>query len=59
VLSEWFGRGVIRSCAKLDYGTAQAVIEARDDGRTVGRCRLTLHQTRVEGAWNYALETKM
>ena len=32
--SEWFGRGIIRSCAKLDYGTAQRVIEARDDGRT-------------------------
>ena len=32
VRSEWFGRGVIRSCAKLDYGTAQAVIDARDAG---------------------------
>ena len=31
VLSEWFGRGVIRSCAKLDYGTAQSVIETLDD----------------------------
>ena len=34
VLDEWFGRGVIRSCAKLDYATAQRVIEARDAGRT-------------------------
>ena len=34
ILSEWFGRGVIRSCAKLDYGTAQQVIEALDEGRT-------------------------
>ena len=32
VRAEWFGRGVIRSCAKLDYGTAQAVIDARDAG---------------------------
>ena len=32
VRGEWFGRGVIRSCAKLDYGTAQAVIDARDAG---------------------------
>jgi hypothetical protein len=23
----WFGRTVIRSCAKLDYGTAQALID--------------------------------
>jgi DIS3-like exonuclease 2 len=29
-----FGRGIIRSCAKLDYGTAQRVIDARDAGRT-------------------------
>ena len=34
VLSEWFGRGVIRSCAKLDYGTAQLIIDARDNGGT-------------------------
>ena len=32
VRAEWFRRGVIRSCAKLDYGTAQAVIDARDAG---------------------------
>eukprot|EP00975_Prorocentrum_lima_P058167 12203434-Prorocentrum_lima.AAC.1 len=23
----WFGRGVIRSCCKLDYGTAQRMID--------------------------------
>ena len=34
VLSEWFGRGVIRSCAKLDYGTAQQVIDAINAGGT-------------------------
>ena len=34
ILSEWIGRGVIRSCAKLDYATAQRVIEARDAGRS-------------------------
>jgi len=34
VKSEWFGRGIIKSCAKLDYGVAQRVIEARDEGRT-------------------------
>ena len=33
VKSEWFGRGIIKSCAKLDYGVAQRVIEARDEGR--------------------------
>lgn len=27
----WFGRSVIRSCAKLDYGTAQKLADA-------GRC---------------------
>jgi DIS3-like exonuclease 2 len=36
VLSEWFGRGVIRSCAKLDYGTAQRVIETLDDEKIGG-----------------------
>ena len=34
IISEWFGRGIIKSCAKLDYGVAQRVIEARDEGRT-------------------------
>jgi len=23
----WFGRSIIRSCCKLDYGTAQKMIE--------------------------------
>eukprot|EP00741_Cyanophora_paradoxa_P007012 tig00001067_g6784.t1 len=27
VQEEWFGRSVIRSCCKLDYGRAQAIIE--------------------------------
>lgn len=29
ILSEWFGRTVIRSCAKLAYGHAQEVIEVQ------------------------------
>jgi len=24
----WYGRSVIRSCAKLDYGTAQRLVDA-------------------------------
>lgn len=28
ILSEWFGRSVIRSCAKLSYDHAQSMIEA-------------------------------
>ena len=31
VKKEWFGRTVIRSCAKLAYGHAQAVIEVNVD----------------------------
>ncbi|RVE61474.1 hypothetical protein OJAV_G00171020 [Oryzias javanicus] len=30
VLSEWFGRSVIRSCVKLSYNHAQSLIEAPD-----------------------------
>lgn len=33
VLSQWAGRTVIRSCAKLAYHHAQAVIEADEAGR--------------------------
>ncbi|CAN0480781.1 unnamed protein product, partial [Discosporangium mesarthrocarpum] len=29
----WFGRTVIRSCCKLDYGTAQRVIEGEINPR--------------------------
>ena len=32
ILEEWFGKGVIRSAAKLDYAVAQAVIDAADAG---------------------------
>jgi DIS3-like exonuclease 2 len=32
VLSEWFGRTIIHSAAKLDYATAQAVIDAAAAG---------------------------
>nr|CAG4640770.1 EOG090X047D [Eulimnadia texana] len=31
ILDEWFGRSVIRSCAKLSYDHAQAIIENRDN----------------------------
>jgi len=27
----WFGRTVIRSCAKMDYGTAQNIIDGKVD----------------------------
>ena len=27
----WFGRSVIRSCTKLDYGTAQRMIEGKEE----------------------------
>lgn len=30
ILSEWFGRSVIRSCVKLSYDHAQSMIEAPD-----------------------------
>ena len=33
ISDEWFGKGVIRSAAKLDYGVAQAVIDAADAGK--------------------------
>lgn len=32
VLSEWFGKSVIESCCKLDYGTAQQMIDASEAG---------------------------
>nr|CAG4648586.1 EOG090X047D [Polyphemus pediculus] len=31
ILKEWFGRSVIRSCVKLSYDHAQAVIEGQDE----------------------------
>jgi DIS3-like exonuclease 2 len=32
ILSEWFGRTMIRSCAQLNYGLVQAVIEGKANG---------------------------
>lgn len=32
ILSEWFGKSVIESCVKLDYGTAQRAIDAHKAG---------------------------
>nr|CAG4647808.1 EOG090X047D [Moina brachiata] len=32
ILDEWFGRSIIKSCVKLSYDHAQAVIEGREDG---------------------------
>ena len=34
ILSEWFGRSIIRSCAKLSYDHAQACIDGTDDEST-------------------------
>ena len=29
-MKEWFGRSIIRSCAKLSYDHAQAIIDGRE-----------------------------
>jgi len=34
ILSEWFGRSIIRSCSKLSYDHAQACIDGTDDDST-------------------------
>jgi len=31
MLSSWYGRSIIRSCCKLDYGAAQQMIETAED----------------------------
>ena len=41
ILSQWAGRSIICSCAKLAYGHAQAVISGEDTGQGAGPVEIT------------------
>ena len=57
VVSEWFGRSVIRSCAKLDYGAAQRMIETA--GTSAGAEEWAVEALPLHGGYVEAVSWKL